>query len=101
MGFTNAGDDTLRISFAKGSCGCTVPSYPQNKPFLPGESDSIKVTYDTKRQGAFVKKVYVYTNSKTEKKELTIKGYVKAKPPAFTFPLGDQQRSGMIPVENK
>lgn len=60
--FTNTGSGPLVISAAKGSCGCTVPSYPK-EPIMPGESEFIKVKYDTKRTGAFTKYVTLTTNS--------------------------------------
>lgn len=60
--FTNTGKAPLVISNAKGSCGCTVPSYPR-EPIMPGESNFIKVKYDTKRTGAFTKYVTLTTNS--------------------------------------
>ncbi len=60
--FTNTGNAPLIISAAKGSCGCTIPSYPK-EPIMPGESNFIKVKYDTKRTGAFTKYVTLTTNS--------------------------------------
>jgi hypothetical protein len=60
--FTNTGAGPLVISAAKGSCGCTVPSYPK-EPIMPGESEFIKVKYDTKRTGAFTKYVTLTTNA--------------------------------------
>ena len=48
--FTNTGDAPLLIQKPKSSCGCTIPSWPQ-EPILPGESDIIKVTYRTNRPG--------------------------------------------------
>jgi hypothetical protein len=62
--FTNTGNAPLIISGAKGSCGCTVPSYPK-EPIMPGETNFIKVKYDTKRTGAFTKYVTLTTNSKS------------------------------------
>ena len=46
--FVNAGNEPLVIKHAKGSCGCTVPTYPK-EPIAPGSSAEIKVRYDTKR----------------------------------------------------
>lgn len=80
--FTNTGNAPLTISNAKGSCGCTVPTYPK-EPIMPGEKAQIKVKYDTKRVGPFTKKVYLTTNDvKKTKHTLTIKGTVKAAPAA-------------------
>lgn len=60
--FTNTGKAALVISNAKGSCGCTVPSYPR-EPIMPGETGYIKVKYDTKRVGPFTKYVTLTTNA--------------------------------------
>lgn len=79
--FTNEGNEPLQITNAKGSCGCTVPTYPK-EPIFPGETGEIKVRYDTKRIGAFVKRVTLTTNEKLadnsakEPTKLTIKGKV-------------------------
>jgi hypothetical protein len=82
--FTNNGNEPLVISAAKGSCGCTVPSYPK-EPVLPGASAEIEVRYDTKRVGNFSKTVTLNTNAvnSSEAKPagtfvLTIKGKVNA-----------------------
>ncbi len=71
--FTNTGTEPLIIKRAKGSCGCTVPSY-KKEPIMPGESGVIEVRYDTKRLGKFAKTVRIYTNEKEEPHVLTIKG---------------------------
>lgn len=78
--FTNAGNEPLIIKTAKGSCGCTVPTYPK-EPILPGESNVIEVRYDTQRVGAFQKQVTLTTNEPGEEKVLTIKGEVKDNAP--------------------
>jgi hypothetical protein len=75
--FTNTGNEPLIIKNAKGSCGCTVPKYPQ-EPIMPGESNFIEVRYDTQRVGAFNKTVTITTNEVSDTKTLTIKGEVKA-----------------------
>ncbi|HOZ81752.1 MAG TPA: DUF1573 domain-containing protein [Bacteroidia bacterium] len=76
--FTNTGKEPLVISNAKGSCGCTVPSWPK-EPILKGHSGVISVHYDTKRPGPFTKTVTVSSNGKTAEKVLTIKGNVETK----------------------
>ena len=77
--FTNEGTEPLVIKHAKGSCGCTVPSYPK-QPILPGESATIEVRYDTKRIGPFQKTVTLTTNEADEKHTLRIKGKVEPEP---------------------
>lgn len=76
--FKNEGSEPLVITGARGSCGCTVPTYPQ-EPILPGKSAEIKVRYDTQRIGAFTKTVTITTNEEGEAAThiLTIKGEVK------------------------
>ncbi|MBK7407756.1 MAG: DUF1573 domain-containing protein [Saprospirales bacterium] len=59
--FTNTGKAPLVIENAKGSCGCTVPTYPK-EPIAPGETSEIKVRYDTNRIGKFTKTVTLTTN---------------------------------------
>lgn len=76
--FTNTGTEPLIIKYAKGSCGCTVPTYPK-EPISAGESSEIKVRYDTNRIGRFTKRVTLTTNIDGPQKILTIKGEVKKK----------------------
>ena len=74
--FKNTGVEPLIISNAKGSCGCTVPTWPK-EPLMKGQSAVIKVHYDTKRPGAFTKTITIESNAKTSSKILTIKGLVE------------------------
>lgn len=77
--FTNTGDAPLVISNAKGSCGCTVPTWPRT-PIAPGASDVIKVRYATNRTGGFSKTVTLTTNAvNSPSVRLRIKGTVKPK----------------------
>lgn len=64
--FTNTGDEDLVISDVVPSCNCTVPEYPKY-PIAPGESDSIKVSYNgmSRRPGVFRKIVTIDFNGKT------------------------------------
>lgn len=59
--FTNTGTEPLVIKSARGSCGCTVPTYPK-QPIMPGETAEIEVRYDTKRVGKINKTVTITTN---------------------------------------
>lgn len=79
--FKNTGKEPLIISRAKGSCGCTVPTWPK-EPIMPGDESVIKVKYATNRPGRFTKTVTITSNAKTPTKRLTIKGTVKPKPVA-------------------
>jgi hypothetical protein len=97
--FKNTGKEPLIISNAKGSCGCTVPTYPKDVPIKPGESNVIKVTYDTKRAGNFTKTVTINSNAKTPEKVITIKGLVQPAAVEETFPTNGKKDDGATPIE--
>lgn len=90
--FTNTGKEPLVIKEARGSCGCTVPHWPQH-PVGPGQKDTLRVTYDTHRVGMFVKTVTITSNAKESPDVLTIKGKVNGKPEVPAFP-GNKDNSG-------
>ncbi|MGB2128019.1 MAG: DUF1573 domain-containing protein [Flavicella sp.] len=73
--FTNTGTSPLIISNVKGSCGCTVPTKPE-EPIMPGETGTIKVKYATNRIGRFSKTVTITSNASEPKKVVRIKGEV-------------------------
>jgi hypothetical protein len=75
--FVNNGKEPLIISNAKGSCGCTVPTWPK-EPIKPGESSIIKVKYDTKRLGAINKSVTITSNAAEPRVVIRIKGKIIA-----------------------
>jgi hypothetical protein len=77
--FKNTGDKPLIISDAKGSCGCTVPSYPV-EPIAPGKSGEIKVSFDSaNKKGSETKYVTINANTIPAETRLTIKANVIAK----------------------
>lgn len=73
--FTNAGNEPLVIKNARGSCGCTVPTWPK-EPIMPGEKSKIEIRYATNRLGKFNKKVTLTTNAPGAPIVLTVKGNV-------------------------
>ncbi len=75
--FTNIGDAPLIITQAKGSCGCTVPSYPQ-EPIAPGQTGIIKAQFNAASSGVFNKTITITANT-GQPAVLTIKGEVVAK----------------------
>jgi hypothetical protein len=77
--FKNDGDEPIILSNVRSSCGCTVPVWPKD-PILPGQTSSIKVTYDTKRLGTISKQITVISNATEPSLILNIKGNVIAKP---------------------
>jgi len=76
--FTNAGKADLQLTNVSSSCGCTVPEWPKD-PIAPGQSATIKVSYDTKRVGGISKSIYVDSNT-GERVTLSIKGNISETP---------------------
>ncbi len=72
LSFTNTGDEPLVITNAKGSCGCTVPTWPK-EPVMPGESADIEIRYATNRLGKFTKTVKFTTNETANAPQHVIK----------------------------
>ena len=96
--FTNTGTEPLLVQKPKSSCGCTIPSWP-NEPILPGESDVIKVTYRTNRAGNINKTVTVTSNAvKNSTVVLRIKGRVLEQP---TEVLPANNNVEGAPINNK
>ena len=71
---TNNGKTPLTITEVAASCGCTSPSYTK-EPIKPGETGEVKLTYDSKISGIFIKTAYVKT-ADGQKFTLKIKGEV-------------------------
>ena len=76
ISFINDGTEPLIIKSAKGSCGCTIPTFPK-EPIMPGASAEIKIKYDTKRLGAINKTVTIQSNAGV--KILKVKGNITKK----------------------
>ena len=79
ISFTNTGTEPLLITNAKGSCGCTVPTYPK-EAIAPGEAGEIKIRYATNRPGPINKTVTITTNSGQGPIKLNVVGKVLKKP---------------------
>jgi|TARA_B110000967_G_scaffold93101_1_gene95691 hypothetical protein len=95
--FTNNGTEPLLIKNAKGSCGCTVPTWPR-EPIAPGVTAEIGVKYATNRVGKFTKTITLTTNASKKPVILTIKGEVNPAPKEETAPLRKTEGS---PLEKK
>lgn len=78
--FKNVGKKPITIKEAHGSCGCTVPQWP-NEPILPGKKGKIHVVYNTDhRPGPISKEVTINSDAQQSPYVLHIRGTVKAKP---------------------
>ncbi len=73
----NTGKKPLFIKHVESSCGCTVPEWTK-KPVKPDSTAKIKVTYDAKYPGRFIKQIKVFCNIENGLIELRIKGKVSA-----------------------
>lgn len=81
--FTNTGKSPLVIKKTKANCGCTA-SEPAKKTLQPGESSSIKVTFNStgKHEGANQQMVTIYSNDPDEPTQyISIKANVDKKAP--------------------
>lgn len=75
LDFTNVGDEPLVITNARGSCGCTVPTWPK-EPVMPGETSTLEVRYATNRVGPFTKTITLTTNEGGDNKVIKVTGKV-------------------------
>lgn len=88
--FKNTGKEPLVINSAKGSCGCTVPSYPK-EPVAPGADAVIDVEFNSAgKSGAQTKTVTLNANTDPNPTRLTIKAEIEggAAPAAGALPAG-------------
>lgn len=75
--FTNTGEAPLVITSAKGSCGCTVPTYPKGETIAPGESGEMVVKFNSRGMKNIQNKTVTITaNTEKGKEVLRIKANV-------------------------
>ena len=73
---TNTGRQPLLISGAKGSCGCTVPSWPKGA-IEPGGTAAIVVRFNSKGKiGRQTKRITITANTQPQQTFLTFKGEI-------------------------
>lgn len=78
--FTNTGNADLVVINATGSCGCTIPTYPQT-PIRPGDKGSIVVKFTAKNKfGPQKPTVTVTTNATPRLSKLQLDGWVEQIP---------------------
>ena len=76
--FTNTGKETLILTNAQGSCGCTVPTWPK-EPIAKNQKGVIKVTFNSAgKMGMQDKTVTITSNAKNSPRVLHLKGTVEA-----------------------
>lgn len=72
--FKNVSKKSITVTNVQTSCGCTAAEKP-TEPIKKGKKGAIKVTYDTKRVGAFTKTITVFSDG-GDPVVLTIRGTV-------------------------
>ncbi|MEM7105557.1 MAG: DUF1573 domain-containing protein [Bacteroidota bacterium] len=66
------------IEFASGSCGCTVPAWPE-KPIPPGGTGEIEIEYDSKdKEGLQENEINIIANTDPIVVELKVKATIEA-----------------------
>lgn len=75
--FKNTGFNPLMIAKTDVSCGCTVPSFPQ-EPIAPGADGDITVEYNSTGKSGFQQKnIIVHANSLPESVSIGIEADIK------------------------
>lgn len=75
FGFSNKGDQPLRIISAHPSCGCVDVTYTK-EPIEVGNRGEVVMVYDAKMLGSFHKEVELLTNASEESVYLAVEGTV-------------------------
>ncbi|ALM21549.1 hypothetical protein JCM19294_1794 [Nonlabens tegetincola] len=77
--FKNTGTAPLVVISAKGSCGCTVPTWSK-EPIAPGEEGSMLVKFNTNgKPNNQTKTVTIKANTESGTESIRIKGFVNPK----------------------
>jgi len=87
--FTNEGDQSVKITKVKASCGCTTPGWTKEE-VAPGGSGFVTARYNPRnRPGKFRKSLRITTSDASSNQTLYIQGFVKPKPksPEEQFPV--------------
>lgn len=78
----NVGTEDLVLGRISTSCGCTA-ALTSKKTLTPGESTSLKVTFETRRyKGAVQRSVSIASNDPRRVRTLRVKAFVEAAPNA-------------------
>lgn len=91
--FTNTGKEPLVIKNCKGSCGCTVPTWPK-EPIMPGESGEIEIRYATNRLGKINKTVRITTNEGSDPHVIKVLGNILQKEEEESLPSTEPSMLG-------
>lgn len=87
--FTNNGEEPIKITHVKASCGCTTPGWTKEE-VMPGETGFVMARYNPRnRPGRFRKSLRITASDPSVNRILYISGIVKPKPktPEEAFPV--------------
>lgn len=87
--FVNQGEEPIRITNVKASCGCTTPGWTTEE-VMPGDSGYVKALYNPRnRPGKFRKSLRISTTHAPSNQTLYIMGMVKPRPktPEEEYPI--------------
>ena len=87
--FVNNGEEPIRITNVKASCGCTTPGWTE-KEVMPGDSGYVAAKYNPRnRPGRFKKSLQISTTDAGSDQTLYISGFVKPQPktPEQEYPV--------------
>lgn len=90
MKMVNTGDNAIRITSVRSTCGCTVSSHTMDE-IQPGDTATVTLTYNPAgRPGKFEKDAYVYIDGYPKRSRLTIRGNVIGSPATIQekYPIG-------------
>ena len=84
--FKNISKDTMSITQAQASCGCTTPNFVPNEKFGPGQTVKMTIRFNGSAVGSFTRYTDVYfSGGFTKKLSFTGEGIQEAAPaPATT-----------------
>lgn len=74
--FKNISEAPLTIDNVRTTCGCTAPDW-SDEVVAPGETGSINIEFDAKKEGYFRKKITVFFSGQRQGEKLYIEGYVE------------------------
>ncbi len=78
--FVNVGDEPVKITYVKASCGCTTPHWTRDM-VAPGDTGVVVAEYNPfNRPGSFNKRLTINSNASNARLYLYIKGKVLPKP---------------------
>ncbi len=74
--FKNVSDAPIVIENVRFTCSCTSTEWTET-PILPGKEGVVKVGFDARKKGYFIKKITVFFTHQRKAEKLHIEGFVE------------------------